>query len=272
MAQPFPNADYPTAYDEDDFLKSGAAPVNEGGAGTDERQSVYQDGTGGTFSLIYSGQETDEIPYDVEDDAAVAAAVVIDFDTIPVEDNTITLGGREYTWKDGVTTVADTIDIGASLAEAKVNLVAAMDLSGTAGTDYGSLTTVNLHGRFSTFIVDASTFTAILPGLDGNDIASIMTMAGTSSFAAATLLLGLDSIESALQAISTITDVTVTGTGTAADPWLVTFVDPGDEDIAMMTAGTDSLTGETLGVVIAELVSGREPLEVDDVESGQGPL
>ena len=33
MPNPFPNSDYPTAYDEDDFVKSGDAPVNVAGTG-----------------------------------------------------------------------------------------------------------------------------------------------------------------------------------------------------------------------------------------------
>ncbi len=33
MPDPFPNANYPTAYDETDFVKSGDAPVNVAGTG-----------------------------------------------------------------------------------------------------------------------------------------------------------------------------------------------------------------------------------------------
>lgn len=33
MPNPFPNASYPTAYDEADFVVSGDAPVNDAGAG-----------------------------------------------------------------------------------------------------------------------------------------------------------------------------------------------------------------------------------------------
>ena len=49
-------------------------------------------------------------------------------------------------------------------------------------------------------------------------------------------------VESSLEALSNITDVTVTGTGTSGDPWVVTFVDPGKQNVAEMTS-TDSLTG-----------------------------
>lgn len=51
-----------------------------------------------------------------------------------------------------------------------------------------------------------------------------------------------------LEALSTITDVTVTGTGTPADPYLVTFVDPGEQNVAEMTADASSLTGGSASV------------------------
>lgn len=271
MPNPFPNADYPTAYDEDDFLKSGAAPVNAGGVGTDEIQSVFNDATGGDFTLTFEDQETDDIPYDVADDAAVAAAVVLTISDIPVEDNTVTIGGRVYTFKDATTTEADEVHIGVSETEAKANLVAAMDLSGVAGTDYGSETTANTDVAMAAFDGDTADVTALLAGLDGNDIASIATLAG-GDFAAATLLLGLDSVESALQALSNVEDVTVTGLGTEASPWLITFVDPGDEDVVLLVADDTGLTGETDGTSIANVVAGSEPLVISDVASGLGPL
>jgi hypothetical protein len=57
-------------------------------------------------------------------------------------------------------------------------------------------------------------------------------------------------LEAALELISTITDVTVTGTGVLATPWLVTFVDP-HGDVGAVTKDDTSLTGETIGTTIA---------------------
>ncbi len=52
-------------------------------------------------------------------------------------------------------------------------------------------------------------------------------------------------VESALEALSTITDVTVTGVGTSGDPWVVIFVNPGKQNVAEMTADDTNLTGGT---------------------------
>ena len=48
-------------------------------------------------------------------------------------------------------------------------------------------------------------------------------------------------VESALEALGGITDVEVTGVGTEADPWVVTFIDPGNQDVAEMTFNGDGL-------------------------------
>ena len=52
-------------------------------------------------------------------------------------------------------------------------------------------------------------------------------------------------VESALEALTNITAVTVTGSGTGADPWVVTFMDPGKQNVAEMTADDTGLTGGT---------------------------
>ncbi|MCH6556470.1 MAG: hypothetical protein IH797_07690 [Chloroflexi bacterium] len=39
--------------------------------------------------------------------------------------------------------------------------------------------------------------------------------------------------------------MTVTGSGTSGDPWVVTFVDPGKQNVAEMTADDTNLTGGT---------------------------
>lgn len=55
-------------------------------------------------------------------------------------------------------------------------------------------------------------------------------------------------VVTALEALSNITDVTVTGAGTSVDPWVVTFVDPGKENLAEMTADSANLTDGTATV------------------------
>ena len=49
-------------------------------------------------------------------------------------------------------------------------------------------------------------------------------------------------LKSALEALSNIQSVDVAGTGTIADPWRVTFLDPGLQDVAPMTVQSGSST------------------------------
>lgn len=49
-------------------------------------------------------------------------------------------------------------------------------------------------------------------------------------------------VEAALELLSNITDVQVSGAGTSGNPWVVEFVNPGNQNVAQMTA-TDTLTG-----------------------------
>jgi hypothetical protein len=53
-----------------------------------------------------------------------------------------------------------------------------------------------------------------------------------------------DEIETALQALSNIVDVTVSGSGASDDPWIVEFLQPGQQDNPLMTYAS-SLTGGT---------------------------
>jgi hypothetical protein len=62
-------------------------------------------------------------------------------------------------------------------------------------------------------------------------------------------------VESALEILPNITDVSVTGAGTGGDPWVVTFVDPGKQNVAEMTADDTNLTGGTS--TISTTIEGR---------------
>lgn len=171
MPNPFPNTTFPTAYAEADFLKTGAAEVNEGGAaGTAEIQSAFNDATGGDFTFDFAGQVTAAIPFDVGNDAAVAAAVVLSITAIPVDNDVVTINGRVYKFE---TTLAadDDIAIGGSEAQAKLNIVAALNDTGTPGTDYGTGTTVNADVSAAAFVVDDMVITALVAGSAGNAIA-----------------------------------------------------------------------------------------------------
>ena len=67
-------------------------------------------------------------------------------------------------------------------------------------------------------------------------------------------------VEAALEALPNITNVTVTGSGTSSDPWVVTFVDPGDQDVKQLTADDSNLSGTT---TITTVTEGRGNTVVD---------
>lgn len=55
-------------------------------------------------------------------------------------------------------------------------------------------------------------------------------------------------VKAALEALSNITTVQVAGIGTPNSPWVVTFVNPGNQNVAQMTANSAGLTGGSASV------------------------
>lgn len=113
------------------------------------------------------------------------AAVVLTVDTKPTAGDTFTLGSKTYIFVPAGTANADgEISIGADLAAAKLNIVAAIN-----GTD--GFNTAHTLVTAAAFVANNCTITAIIGGTAGNSIASTETFtAGTNIFAAVTLLLG----------------------------------------------------------------------------------
>ncbi len=76
-------------------------------------------------------------------------------------------------------------------------------------------------------------------------------------------------IESALEALSNITGVAVTGSGTNIDPWVITFDDPGAEDVPELTGDPANLTGGG-GTVITVTTAAPHVDEVQTITLGVG--
>ena len=72
-------------------------------------------------------------------------------------------------------------------------------------------------------------------------------------------------VESALEALSNITAVTVTGSGTSGDPWVVTFVDPGSQNVAEMTADDTNMTGGT-STITTTIEGGTKTIAVSNFQ------
>ena len=172
--------------------------------------------------------------------------------------DTITIDGKTYTWQDTLTDVDGNIFIGAALSNSKLNLVAAVGLSGTAGTQYALSTTANAGVSMAAFIADDSIITSVATdATTGNAIATTETfLAGTNIFDATTLgttTLGVSGVETELDKFSNITDVTVLRNG--AGDWDVTFT-LGTGDRPLITFSTDNLTGGTT-TDVSETVAGE---------------
>lgn len=104
-------------------------------------------------------------------------------------DDTITIGGVVYTLKAAPTTVANEVKIGGSAALTAANLAAAINLTGTPGTDYGSLTVI--HPTVSAAVEGAVvTVTAKTAGVGGNAIVLAESGTGFSWAGGAVLLSG----------------------------------------------------------------------------------
>jgi hypothetical protein len=194
----------------------------------------------------------------------VAAQGTLTMPTIPADGDTMTVDGKVYTFQTVLTNGDGNVAIGGTLAQAKLNIVAAFDLSGTPGVDYASATLAHPSVDIAAFIVNDAVLTAKVEGTAGNSIGTTETFTPVGNiFDAATLgtttagvnpvnqvetidvgvadsgtfTLTVDAqttaviawdasaadIKAALELLSTVTTVAVTGVGSSGDPWVVTF-------------------------------------------------
>ncbi len=108
-------------------------------------------------------------------DAPVASQGTLTMDTIPADTNTMTVDGKTYTFQTSLTDVDGNVAIGGSLAQAKLNIVAAFNRSGVAGTDYADSMLRHTSVSMATFISNDSVLTAEVVGPGGDLIATTET-------------------------------------------------------------------------------------------------
>ncbi len=119
---------------------------------------------------------------------AIAAEGTLTLDTQPTDADPYTIDVKTYVLEDSLTDVDGNVNIGGSLAQAKLNIIAAMDLSGTAGTDYTLSMTAHPTVDAAAFVSDDAVFTAKVAGRAGNTIVTVETFtAGTNIFDGVTL-------------------------------------------------------------------------------------
>lgn len=118
--------------------------------------------------------------------AVVNASVTLTFSANAVANETVVIGDQTYTWKASVTTTANEVLVGASAAASAQNLFDAINLTGTPGTQYGSLTTKHKQVRASAVTATTVVVQSKIGGTIGNAIASTETMT-QGAFGTATL-------------------------------------------------------------------------------------
>jgi hypothetical protein len=123
--------------------------------------------------------------------AGTKAAGVLTLTGNAVNNETVTIGGRTYTWKTTATVTPDTVEIGASASLSIDNLIAAINGDAGAGTVYGTGTLPHTDVDAAAGAGDTMNLTAKLGGTAGNSIVTTETMTA-GSFGATTLTGGAD--------------------------------------------------------------------------------
>jgi hypothetical protein len=183
-----------------------------------EIQHVYNNATGGTFTLSDGTDTTTAIDWDA---TAGTVETRLETDITAITDvSVVGSGNPSDAW------VVTWVDPGS--ADVTYTLIAG-DGSLTGGT---STVSVGQNGS------DGGTFTLS----DGTDTTSAIDF----DAAAAT-------VETRLETdITSITAVTVTGTGTDVDPWLVEFVTPGSQEVSNLIPDDANLNGTAYVSTITE--------------------
>lgn len=216
---------YPTG-----SLRNEGRAQNGGNTGINEWQIVdFGIPTAGTFTLTFnfgSGDETTSaIAYNASNatiKSAIQALTSVGASNAPTVYTTIGAGGViAILWTAGTFAGTDVDD--PTLNDASLTYTGSVTVSelvkGSAGNNEVHTITVFATG---------GTFTLT----DGTDT----TAAIAWNAAAAT-------IKSEIESFTAITTVTVTGTGTVADPYVVTYTSPSGTDVANVTGDGTSLTG-----------------------------
>lgn len=124
----------------------------------------------------------------IADENGVAAQGTLTMDTNPTNADTMTVDTKVYTFKTTLTGADGEVKIGANVAATQASLVAAFNLTGTPGTDYGASMTYHPTVSIAAFATNDAVLTAKTGGTAGNSIATTETFtAGTNVFDAATL-------------------------------------------------------------------------------------
>ncbi|MEX2228429.1 MAG: phage tail sheath C-terminal domain-containing protein [Dehalococcoidia bacterium] len=110
--------------------------------------------------------------------AAVAAQGTLTLGVNPADGETMTIGAKTYTFEAALTDVDGNVQIGATLPDTQQNIIDAINLTGTAGTQYAaSMTAHPTVGAATSWSGNALVLTAQTAGTAGNALATTATFA-----------------------------------------------------------------------------------------------
>lgn len=203
----------------------------------DEIQYVSNNATAGTFTLSDGTDTTDPIDYDA---TALEVATALETDITAIVDvEVLGLGTTGNPW------VIIFHDPGGQAFGA----LTANDTGLTGGVSTVSVPTPGAAAGTFTLTFDKGEATPPTTGAIDHDAPATPLATPDGS-----------SVEEKLEALSNITDVSVTGTGTESDPWVVTFANPGDADQPMLIADSTNLNGTAY---VSEVTKGYGNTTVD---------
>jgi hypothetical protein len=196
--------------------------------------------------------------------STAAAVGTLTSDNTNVSDaDTVTVGGKVYTFKTSLTPTEGQVLIGADADGSLLNLIRAINHSGTAGTDY-SAAAANANVSAATSVTShAFAVTARIPGAGGNAITSTETSAHLS-WGGGTLASGVSptagEFTTALNTAINATNVLgfrVAAVRISANEVLITSAQPG----ADATACSETLAGSNNAWAAATMFGGSSTAE-----------
>lgn len=142
-----------------------------------------------SFPVIVMGVDPSGRPSAVGVTAAVSASQTLTFDANPTAGDTFTIGSIVYTTKSTMTAAYD-VKIGASAAATLDNIKAAVNGTGTPGTEYFAGTLTNPIATATTNTDTTQLFVATNPGAAGNAIPATETFTSAGNVFGAAVFAG----------------------------------------------------------------------------------
>lgn len=184
----------------------------------------------------------------------------------------MTIDSEVYTYQDTLTNVAGNVAIGATLATAQENIVAAVARADGYGTKYAAATDQHPTVTMADFATDDALLTARTPGAAGDSIATTETFdEGTNVFDATTLGDVTTGIDADTVTVDT-TEYTFVDTSTGADNEVVIGASLATAQAAFVAAMADHAT-VTVGAfaandaVLTAVTSGTGGNAIDSTET-----